>query len=829
MANEVSFLIKIVTAGEESVRQVTVDAAELGRVVKEVNDEQGKLNTKLLDINQAQQAIQNAAEGFRQITEEVSKLTEAFTTQEMAEVKLDTIMRQRMGTTEEDTEAIKRLAAAQQELGVIGDEVQLSGAQQMATFLNSRQALEELIPAMNNLLAQQKGLNATEQDAVSIGNMMGKAMQGQTQVLQRVGITFTDAQEQILKYGTEEQKAATLAQVITDNVGNMNARLAETDAGKAKQLSNTFGDLKEVLGGCLSSLEPFLKMTGEFGMGIQGIVSLTQGARGLAAAIQSITIAGRACVTGNAAVTTSVNGMTAAMGAGTVAAGALKIAIRSLMIATGIGAAVWVLTEAISWLATKSDESTKKVEDFNRAEDETKRTLTETRASLELNIQALKNFNGSKEQEKKLVEQMNEKYGESMGYFSTVAEWYNALVKNSKAYCEQMIVETRMRAIANKAAEAEEKMHDIVYNKDGSKKMYSTRRDKQYTESVDRYGNRVISAGHEVVGSSQKDKAVASLNNLKKEAAAARKEMEELTKKSAQIKMPVMGSGTRPGSGKAGSGKSGKKDVPVDDKKVEAAEGSLEKLQQRLTELKKKIEETGDADLATDLVKQYKALETELKEQRIKIGLDEPSVKEIKNYKEQLKQALAKEMKVLGKELPSLELKIDTKKLGETKNHMRDALNSVQELGSGLGRLGDAIGVPELNVAGTMAQAIATMVDGYGKATAQAADMGPWAWIAFAATGLAQLGAMVSSVRGMAKFADGGVVYGPTLALMGEYANASNDPEVISPLSKLQQIVGGGKGETTRGGITRLRARDILIALGNEMRMGRKSGRKYLL
>lgn len=41
------------TAGEESVRQVTVDAAELGRVVKEVNDEQGKLNTKLLDINQA--------------------------------------------------------------------------------------------------------------------------------------------------------------------------------------------------------------------------------------------------------------------------------------------------------------------------------------------------------------------------------------------------------------------------------------------------------------------------------------------------------------------------------------------------------------------------------------------------------------------------------------------------------------------------------------------------------------------------------------------------------------------------------------------------------
>ena len=34
-----------------------------------------------------------------------------------------------------------------------------------------------------NLLAQQHGMNSTNQDAVSIGNLMGKAMQGQTEVL----------------------------------------------------------------------------------------------------------------------------------------------------------------------------------------------------------------------------------------------------------------------------------------------------------------------------------------------------------------------------------------------------------------------------------------------------------------------------------------------------------------------------------------------------------------------------------------------------------------------------------------------------------------------
>lgn len=44
-------------------------------------------------------------------------------------------------------------------------------------------------------------------------------------------------------------------------------------------------------------------------------------------------------------------------------------------------------------------------------------------------------------------------------------------------------------------------------------------------------------------------------------------------------------------------------------------------------------------------------------------------------------------------------------------------------------------------------------------------------------------------------FADGGVAFGPTLGLMGEYANARTNPEVIAPLDKLQSMIGGGTGE----------------------------------
>lgn len=177
---------------------------------------------------------------------------EAYQIQIEGETKLATVMRQRMGASAKEIQQIKDLCSAQQALGVIGDEVQLSGAQQLATFLKQSSSLNTLIPAMNNLIAQQKGLNATTEKAYMVGNMMGKAMQGQATALRRVGITFTEAEEKVLKYGNEQQRAAMLAQIITNNVGQMNQSLAATENGRLKQVSNTLGDIKETAGGAVT-------------------------------------------------------------------------------------------------------------------------------------------------------------------------------------------------------------------------------------------------------------------------------------------------------------------------------------------------------------------------------------------------------------------------------------------------------------------------------------------------------------------------------------------------------------------------------------------------
>lgn len=204
----------------------------------------------------------------------INSSQEAWNIQMQGEIKLATVMRQRVKASDAEIESIKHLASAQQAIGVIGDEVQLSGAQQLATFISRKDSLDSLIPAMNNLLAQQKGLNATDQDAVNIGNLMGKVLQGQTSALTRVGITFTTAEEKILKYGNEQQRAATLAQIINNNVGQMNQALAKTPEGKLKQHANTMGDLQERVGQLYTQVKASLLPIFEwFGNSLEGTIN----------------------------------------------------------------------------------------------------------------------------------------------------------------------------------------------------------------------------------------------------------------------------------------------------------------------------------------------------------------------------------------------------------------------------------------------------------------------------------------------------------------------------------------------------------------------------
>lgn len=611
MPKEVSFVIKLDDKG--TFKKVTVDAEELGRAVRSVQDESEKAKRAVLTWSEASQAIGVLQDTIGELQGVVSDLTSAYQVQLVAETQLQTIMRQRMGATDAEIQSVKDLCSAQQELGVIGDEVQLSGAQQMATFLQNKQSLDVLIPAMNNLVAQQNGLNATNQDAVSIGNMMGKAMQGQVEVLQRVGITFTDAQKQVLQFGNESERAAMLAQVITDNVGNMNAELAKTDAGKWKQTSNWLGDIKEKLGEMVQGIAPAITMLSQLTIAGTGVAKLSTSIYASVKAVYTLTTSTQilsqtktAAIAISRVLSACYHGETIGATTAAVATRALGVAVKSLLVSTGVGLAVVALGEAISYLTSSSDDATNSVGKLSEAEEQAKAAHQQTaqqiasvRSEMDLNIAKLKDFKGNKEQEKSLVQQMNSKYGEAIGYYSTVGQWYTALTSNSKAYCNQMINEIRLRKLANLAANLKQQQHDIKYNADGTIKKYSAANKTNPVTHVSGSDPNIPSVTTETVEkkrTSQLDEANRKITSLYRQEQNVRKEMQKIVAENNKISFTHTAgySVTMPGTSSSG-GKKGGKTSPTKTSTIKTDNTPKTHIEKLQNQLKKEQEKLGNA------------------------------------------------------------------------------------------------------------------------------------------------------------------------------------------------------------------------------------------
>jgi len=192
------------------------------------------------------------------------KWVDAYATQEAAENKLTTLVKK---ASQDQIKSLQNQASALQKVGVVGDEVTMVGQAQLGTFALQADTIETLTGGMLDMAVAQKGVNVTQEDMINFGNLVGKAMQGQIGALSRVGISFSDAQADMLKTGNEMERAATLAEVIEGNFGGMNETLAQTTEGGVAQMKNAMGDLNEVLGSgiaqVLKPLTSFLQVVAE--------------------------------------------------------------------------------------------------------------------------------------------------------------------------------------------------------------------------------------------------------------------------------------------------------------------------------------------------------------------------------------------------------------------------------------------------------------------------------------------------------------------------------------------------------------------------------------
>lgn len=265
MARGINVLLTLVDKFSQPLKKVSGTTKQTTRQIRNtqnmVNQFAGGANQKFLSLAESVAKIGLgiaaigtglAIVGIKNFADEAIEKANA---QVAAETKLVTILNnvkaiqeQGAGAADRAAKSLEAYASQLQTVGVVGDEVTIAGMAQLGTFQMTEEQIKTVSRGMLDLLVNQKGLNATQEDAVNVANMIGKVMMGNVGALQRVGISLDDYQKGVIKTGTADERAAMIAKVLAQNVGGVNEAMRETDAGKAAAIMNDYGDMQEEVG-----------------------------------------------------------------------------------------------------------------------------------------------------------------------------------------------------------------------------------------------------------------------------------------------------------------------------------------------------------------------------------------------------------------------------------------------------------------------------------------------------------------------------------------------------------------------------------------------------
>lgn len=233
-----------------------------------------------------------------------------FDTQERAQAKVAQAVKSTGGAAGFAADELFRQASALQAVTRFGDEAILDGVTaQLLTFTNI--AGEEFQRAQTAALDMATVLGSDLQSAsIMLGKALNDPVKGLT-AMSRAGVTFSKDQSEVIKSLAETGRIAEAQGLILDELAKQYGGQAEAAAqagmGALDQLSNSWGDLKEEVGGVIAGILP--PITAFFRTAVDGFMGLPQPVKAATVAL----VAG-----------------TAAMGAMTAAAGLLLIALAPL-------------------------------------------------------------------------------------------------------------------------------------------------------------------------------------------------------------------------------------------------------------------------------------------------------------------------------------------------------------------------------------------------------------------------------------------------------------------------------------------------------------------
>jgi len=185
------------------------------------------------------------------------------------------------------------------------------------------------------------------------------------------------------------------------------------------------------------------------------------------------------------------------------------------------------------------------------------------------------------------------------------------------------------------------------------------------------------------------------------------------------------------------------------------------------------------------------------------------------------------------------QMNIDLEGMATAQEKYEANLQRMQEIGQAVGNsvagafssmtgsMIDSLGLADTGMQGFLKSMLKTVTDliammlassisqAIAGATAAGTATGPAAVFTTPAFIATAVGGIMGAFAAIPAFANGGIVSGPTMGLMGEYPGAKSNPEVIAPLNKLKNIIGeqGGGGNMNVSGEFVVRGQDLVVAL----------------
>ena len=273
--------------------------------------------------------------------------------------------------------------------------------------------------------------------------------------------------------------------------GEQNTEEYRQMAEKAAQLSDTLGDLRaqtSILANDDANLQGFISGVN----GLSGAFTTATGVMSLFASENENLMKVQARVQSVMAITMGLqqvfnalnkdsafrlvtvtkvkNLLTAANYRLATSLGISNAAATALMATLTLGLSVVITGLVVAWnkYSDAQEEAARKAQERVEIESQGRAEMIKTRFEIDTTRESLKNFTGSKEEEKKKCEEMNRKYGEAFGYYDTVAQWYDVLTQKAEQYIQMLFLQAKAQALVNKAVEADEKVNKHKATKPGN-------------------------------------------------------------------------------------------------------------------------------------------------------------------------------------------------------------------------------------------------------------------------------------------------------------------------------------------------------------------------